>query len=142
MEKVPNYDVFGYCVKCGKRMISHEVIGGIYKMKLSGEYTTVLFKLNDGSKMRIAMCQHCANNLTGDEKERNNIMKKVWRGWQHEVETYSHWNDKKKKDYLEEYGKKRIVVRADKHDEDVTDRILNKYKEKKPKEDKHILKEK
>jgi hypothetical protein len=139
--KVPDYDTFGYCCKCGKCMISHQVIDGIFKIKLSGEYTTVLYRLNDGSNMRVAMCSHCANNLTGDKEETDMIMAKVWRGWQKETETYSHWEEERKAKYLEEYSKKRIVTRADKLDSNIVDNIFLKYKKVEPKEIKHIIKE-
>jgi len=139
--KVPDHDTFGYCVKCGKCMISMQVIDGINKIKLAGEYTTVLYRLNDGSNMRVAMCSHCANNLTGDKEETDMIMAKVWRGWQKETETYSHWEEERKTKYLSEYSKKRIVTRADNLDSDAVDNIYLKYKKVEPKEIKHIVQE-
>lgn len=89
--KKPDYDTFGYCVKCGELLIEPKVIDGIYKIRMKGNYTTVSYKLNDGSNMRVAMCKNCANNLTGNEDEKLMIMAKVWRGWQKETETYSNW---------------------------------------------------
>lgn len=141
MVKIPDYDTFGYCINCGKKMVDMKVIDGISKIKLSGEYTTVMFKLNDGSEMRLAMCRGCADKWDDNESSKIHIMQKVYRGWQHEVETFSHWDEDKKKNYLEEYSKKRIVIRSDKLPSDSVERTYNKYKELKQKEDKHILKE-
>ncbi len=143
--KAPNRDVFGHCVKCGKSMVDHHIIDGVQTVRLTGEYREVSYLLNDGSQMRVAMCEKCMLNLTNDEKETNEIMKKVYRGWQHEVETYAGWKEKseeKKRDYLERYSKKRIVVRADELPGDVVKKTFDKYKKAVKKEPKHILKEK
>lgn len=139
--KVPNYDVFGYCTNCGKQMIGHKIIDGVYKVKLSGEYTAVMFLLSDGSKMRVSMCQRCADTFPDNEDDRIHIMQKVYRGWQHEVETYSDWDEEKKTEYLDTYGKKRIVIRTDKLSSDIVNRVYEEYK-KIPKKEKNILKEK
>jgi hypothetical protein len=138
-EKVPDYDTFGYCIRCGKRMVDMKVIDGIYKLKLSGEYTTVMYCLDNGSHMRVAMCQDCANNLKEDDEERTLVMAKVWRGWQQEVETYSHWDETKKKEYLELYSKRRILVRSDKLPQEAVDKIIEVYKKFEPKEVPHII---
>lgn len=136
--KIPDYDVFGYCVKCGKRMINHAVIDGIYKIRLTGDYTTVTYKLNDGSQMRVAMCRHCSERLTGDVSENNMIMLKVWRGWQNEVETYANWSEDKKKKYLDKYSMLRIVTKSDGLADDSVDRIFSDYKKNEDKQIGHI----
>jgi len=139
--KIPECDTFGYCVKCGKKMIGHAVIDGVYKIKLSGDYTDVSYKLNDGSSMRVAMCKGCSDNLTGDKEEHDLIMRKVWRGWQNEVQTFSHWPEQKKIDYLNQYSTRRIVIRDDIIPSDVVEKSLNIYTKENHKPVKHILKE-
>ena len=142
MNKIPNEDTFGYCVRCGKRMIGHQVIDGIYKIKLSDEYTTVMFLLDDNSQMRVAMCKDCADSWDDNEPEKIEIMKKVFRGWQHEVETYSNWNENKKREYLNKYGQRRIITRADKISNDTLVTKLSEYKNNESKDKKNILMEK
>ncbi len=145
MYKIPNRDVFGYCVNCGKKMVGHKVVGGIYTVCLSNEHTNVTYLLNDGSQMRVGMCKTCAKSLTGDEKERKHIMKRVYRGWQHEVETYAEWEkkpEKVKKEFLEKYGQKRIVTQSDGVDNKMLVKTLHKYNSGKGKKLKNILKEK
>lgn len=139
--KIPECDTFGYCVKCGKRMIDHAVVDGIYKIRLTGEYTTVNYKLNDGSLMRVAMCRQCSMTLTGDKDETDMVMRKVWRGWQNEVETYSEWTDDKKKEYLDKYGKLRIVTNTKDLDKDTVETVFENYKKNQVVEVGHIMKE-
>lgn len=124
--KRPTYDVFGYCINCGKYMIVHEVIDGIHKQRFTGDYTNVSYLLNDGSQMRVAMCKSCAEKDV-DLKE---IMGKVWRGWQHEVETYSQWTDERKKDYLDRYKKKAIVSKVGNMTKKDMEKKLGEFKEK------------
>ena len=131
MNKVPNYDVFGYCVNCGKHMLTHEVIDGVYQTRLSGEYTTVRYILDDESSMRVAMCKSCANTIDGSETER--VMGKVYRGWQHEIETYANWDEEKKKNYFKMYSKRKIITRTDNKPSDMVKKEVNKFKKKEKK---------
>lgn len=97
-------DKFGHCVKCGKNLITEKVIGMEVKKVLTIEYDQVKFKLEDGSNMKVVMCKTC-QKLPDDTKE---IMKTVVNGWKEEIKHLAHWDDKKKKDYMKVYGKKKI----------------------------------
>ena len=133
--------LFGVCTKCDKLLLQDKAIDGKVKQVFTPDYTNVTMLLNDGSKMRVAMCRGCADSWVNSEDERNDIMRKVWRGWQHEVETFAEWDEDKKKDYLDRYSKKRILLRADTLPGDVIKEVYTNYKKNEPKP-KHILKEK
>lgn len=122
--KPANIDTFGHCVLCGKNMIIHQVINGKVQQRLGPDYVEEEYLLSDKSKMRVAMCRGCRDNLTGDEN--TIIMEAVLNGWKNEVETYSHWPEERKMDYIKRYSKKKIVVRTAGLREDVLDK---KHKE-------------
>lgn len=134
----PNFDVFGHCVVCHKNMNITEVIDGKVTNRLSGEYREEMYYLDDGSKMRVAICMNCQkdlDNLSDDNEAMNKqIMNCVIDGWKHEVETYAHWPKEKKDAYLNRYGGLQIVTRVNKKPDDVLLSDLKKFHEKKIKE--------
>jgi len=131
MTKVPiDYDRHGHCVVCHEDMFYMQIIDSKPQQRLSTLYSEMEYLLDDGSKMRVAICRDCKANLKDDDEEKGRIMDCVFKGWKHEVDKYSHWDKDKKKDYFEKYSKKKIVTRSENTDEDVLQKKLKKFKEK------------
>ena len=107
----PNMDVFGYCIMCGLKCIEERVVDGVSRVVFTKDKDELQFILNDKSRMRVLVCKKCKNEYS--EKDNEYIMKAVQRGWQHEIETYSHWTDDRKKEYMKKYGALEIVCRDD-----------------------------
>lgn len=122
-------DKFGHCVKCHKNMLIMEVIDGKEQQRFLPDYVEAEFMLNDGSKMRVAMCERCKSNLTDNDNEY--IMECVIKGWELEVRGFPHWNEDKKKNYLDRYGKLEIVASSENIGVDVLKRKLDSFKPKK-----------
>jgi hypothetical protein len=124
----PNRDVFGHCIICGKNMLTDRVVEGETVQMFTPDKDNAQYLLDDGSKMNVSMCRPCKDELDGTEIE--DVMKKVIRGWQHELETYSKWPQERKDNYMEVYGKKKIVVRSDDKPDDVLEKIKKSKKDK------------
>ena len=130
----PNIDVFGNCIMCGTNMIEERVIDGGKKIVFKANRDETTYLLDDGSRMRVAMCRKDKEGLDGTETDY--VMKSVIRGWQHELETYSKWSQDKKDKYMSIYGKKRIVIRTDNKEDDAVKKHFHEFKVKDKKEKK------
>lgn len=131
MTKVPiDYDRHGHCVVCHEDMYYTQIIDNKPQQRLSPLYGEIEYLLDDGSKMRVAVCNDCKGELKNDEEETTRIMDCVFKGWRHELDKYSHWDNDKKKKYLKEYSKRKIVMRSERLDDDIIQKKLKKFKEK------------
>lgn len=129
----PNYDVFGHCVKCHRNLLIQEVIDGKVAQRFHPDHGHVEYLLDDGSRMRVCMCQPCQSILDDSDETRDAIMHCVIDGWKHEVETYSHWDESKKREYINEYFKKKLIVKSDRMPKDHLDKKLKEFKDKRGK---------
>lgn len=130
----PNIDVFGQCIECGCTMIEKKMINGQMQTVFTAQRGEVEYLLDDGSKMRVAMCKSDIEKLDGTELDY--VMGAVVKGWQHELETYSKWDQEKKDKYMKKYGNLSIVTRSDNKEEDVVKKHFKEYKGKKVKKEK------
>ena len=121
------YDKFGHCVFCHKCMIIEEIIDGKMQTRFIPEYNEEQVLLDDGSKMRVAMCINCKNNYT--EKDYNKIMQSVADGWEKELEV-SKWTDEKKQNYRDKYYKLQLVTTTYKKSDDELKKELKIFKKK------------
>jgi hypothetical protein len=112
-------------------MIEDKMINGRMQTVFTAQRGEVEYLLDDGSKMRVAMCIDDIAKLDGTETEY--IMSAVKRGWQHELETYSKWGQDQKDKYMERYGKLVIVTRTDNKSDDAVKRHFKEHKVKKEK---------
>ena len=101
-----DYDKYGYCVLCHRNLRYEQVINDKVMMRFSTDYEETEYLLNDGSKMRVAICKPCKEKLT--EEHHTQVMDCVKAGWVEEVKTLP-WSDKKKQDYIDIYSQKEIV---------------------------------
>lgn len=114
-----DYDKPGFCIVHGEPLFHEKVINNNVKKVPKPCMTTVSMLLNDGSLMRVLMCNKAKSELTGTKEEYDQIMDRVKKGWL--VETNKLVKDKDKpnwtKDYqdsyLKEYNKKEIIDRID-----------------------------
>ncbi len=138
MPKTPiDYDLHGHCVVCHENMSVIQIIGGKPERRLTGKYAEEDYLLNDGSTMRVAICKDCKKELNDDSTERTRIMDCVFKGWEHELKNYSHWDEEKKKTHLRMYSKKKIVTRTRGLGLDMLDKKLKHFNNKGNKHDSH-----
>ena len=123
-----DFDKFGHCVVCHKNMLIEQAIDGKVQQRFTTDYSETEYLLNDGSKMRVAICIDCKENLT--DKDIPKIMSCVKKGWEVEVKDLKHWDEEKKKDYLDRYSKKEIVIQSENIPEDILEIKLKEYKKK------------
>lgn len=131
----PNIDVFGHCIECGCKMIEQKMINGMMQTVFTAQRGEVEYLLDDGSKMRVAMCKKDIEKLDGTETDY--IMSAVKRGWQHELETYSKWDQDKKDRYMNKYSKLGIVTRSDNKSSEAVEKRFKEHKIKRVKKEKH-----
>ena len=117
-------DTYGHCVLCGKNMLIKQVIDGKVQERFTPDYTEAQFLLNDKSKMNVAMCQGCKNNIT--DEQHTDIMQSVISGWQVQVDN-SDWTDEKKQAHMEKYSQLEIVSNSEDIPPDVLDNKFNTY---------------
>jgi hypothetical protein len=115
-------------------MIEDKMINGRMQTVFTAQRGEVEYILDDGSKMRVAMCIDDIAKLDGTETDY--VMGAVKRGWQHELETYSPWSQDQKDKYIEKYGKLEIVIRSDNKSSSAVDRHFKEHKVKKDKKEK------
>ena len=113
------YDCYGYCVLCHRNLRYEQVINDKVMMRFDTDYDETEYLLDDGSKMRVAICKPCKEKLT--EEQNAEVMASVKAGWIEEVKVLP-WSDEKKQDYIDNYSKKEIVCSSD----GVTDDVLKK----------------
>lgn len=121
------YDKFGHCVKCGKCMVIEQVIDNELQYRFTADYREKELFMNDGSKMRVAICANCRDNLT--ENDYPTIMKCVYNGWKEEIKMLN-WDEKKKDRYLQEYGCMDIVCDAEDKDTEHLKKEMDKFVDK------------
>lgn len=107
---MPEYDAYGFCCLCHRNLRYEQVINNQVMMRFSADYDETEYLLNDGSKMRIAICKLCKAELT--EEHNKKIMDNVKAGWKEEVKVLP-WTEEKKKDYIARYMQKDIVCLSD-----------------------------
>ena len=125
-----DYDKHGHCVICHEDMLYTEVIDNKPQKRLGPLYSEIEYLLDDGSKMRVAICLNCKNDIKDDGEEKVRVRDCVFKGWKNEVKDIKTWDKKRKDDYLKKYGKLKIVSRSDGVESDVLSKRLKKFKEK------------
>lgn len=124
---VVDWDEFGRCVLCHKSLMMQKLIDNVMKDVFTPDRTETQFLLNDGSKMRVGICQKCKDELTLDDEPK--IMQSVIKGWEKEIDD-AKWAKERKKDYMKIYSKKKIVCKSEGISETALSKKLKKYKEK------------
>lgn len=111
----PDYDLYGFCVKCHEfLMVTDKNEKGEPIIRLSGKAEHLNLDLNDGSKMRVLICTPCANSYS-PQVDAKPIMDCVIKGWERECdqlvsdESKPQFDAKWKKDYMDTYSKKEII---------------------------------
>ena len=126
-----DYDCFGHCCLCHKNMLVEEVIGGKVQMRFLPDYDETEYLLDDGSKMRVALCKPCKSQLS--EKHHDKVMGSIIKGWRVEVDNLKHWDKAKKDAYMEIYSQKQIVCKSENVPVDVLDKKFSEHLNKKDK---------
>ena len=81
--------------------------------RLKSNFREVTVILDDKSKMRVSFCENCFASFGPDDAQ--SLMESEINGWQSEVDSCcGHWEDTKKKEYMDSYSKRSIVTRHDK----------------------------
>jgi hypothetical protein len=122
-----DWDKYGHCVKCHKNMLIEQAIDGKVQQRFTTDYSETEYLLDDGSKMRVAICVDCKRGLT--EKDIPKIMECVKKGWEVEVKDLKHWSEEKKTNYIKTYSKKEIVTHSENIPVDTLELKLKEYKE-------------
>ncbi len=128
-----SHDRPGCCVICHKNMLRDRTVGGKVLRVFDGDYRVMNYILNDGSNMRVVICEADLikyEGLSVKDKEEvdKEVMGRVYAGWEYETQLLvankdkPQWDDKKKKEYLEKYKGLRIVTCTDKLDPEVVER--------------------
>lgn len=130
------YDRYGHCIRCDKYMVTSKVLYDSKEGKMketrtfTPDHTEAEFLLDDGSKMRVCVCTTC--NLLINDSDNDRMMKKVIKGWRHEVEGLD-WSKEAKKSHMERYSKKKIVCNAKGKKQEQLDKKLLHFVNKKEK---------
>lgn len=125
-----DYDCFGHCVKCHKNMLVEQVVNGELIQRFTPDYSEEEFLLDNGSKMRVAICKTCQGNLT--ETDNDSIMQCVINGWKKEIENNpDKWSKDRSKKYQDDYFSLKILVKSQYKTEDELKLILKQHKDKK-----------
>ena len=72
-------DEYGYCVLCHRNLRYEQVINDKPMMRFSTDYDETEYLLDDGSKMRVAICKPCKNTLLTEHNSM--VMDSVKAGW-------------------------------------------------------------
>lgn len=127
-----DYDCLGHCVKCHKNMLVEQVVSGELIQRFTPDYSEEEFLLDNGSKMRVAICKVCQSNLT--EIDNDSIMQCVINGWKKEIENNpDKWDKDKSKKYQDDYFSLKIIAKSQYKTEDELKLILKQHKDKKVK---------
>ena len=119
---MPLPDKYGHCVLCHKNMLTEQVIDKKVTLRFTPDYDETEYLLNDGSRMRVAVCKQCKAGLT--EKDTDKIMKCVIEGWKLEVEGIKSWDEIKKMKHMEVYSKKKIITNCERLPKDIIEKKL------------------
>lgn len=71
------------CVNCGKELMTEQYIDGAIRNRLTTDYDEVTYELNDGSKMRVAVCKKCQKAKKKVDNE--TVLKNVKSAWKREL---------------------------------------------------------
>ena len=112
-------DKYAHCVRCEKNMLETQFVDGKIQPRLSPDYREAQYLLDDGTKMRVALCIQCKAGLTVEDEPE--IMDCVYNGWVEETKALK-WGKEKREKYLKEYKKRKIICRS----EDLADDVLKK----------------
>ena len=123
-----DFDKYGHCCLCHKNMLIEQVIDGKVQKRFTPDYIENQYLLSDGSKMRVAMCVDCKVNLT--DKQSNEIMQCVIKGWQVQVNELD-WTDEKKKAHMDRYSQLEIVANAENVPQDILDVKIQEFQKAK-----------
>lgn len=111
-----DYDKYGHCVRCHESLIVGDKNDkGEPIERLSGKAEHLELDLNDGSKMRVLICNPCKTSYT-PAKHSTEIMDSVIKGWEVECnqlvadETKPQFDSSWKEKYMEVYSKKEILI--------------------------------
>ena len=121
-------DRFGHCVKCHRNLIYEQIIGDKPVSRFDTDYSEAEYLLDDGSKMRVAICKPCKETLS--EEDNVSIMDCIKAGWTEEVEKLN-WTAEKKQVHLDRYSKLEIISRSEGMPIDIIENKLTEYKESK-----------
>jgi len=122
------WDKFGHCVMCHKNMLIEQAIDGKIQNRFTPEYQETEFLLDDGSRMRVAICETCKNELKVEDEPK--IMECVKLGWEVEVEGIKTWTAEKKSNYLKKYSKKNIICNSERMPKDILEKKFKEHKDK------------
>ena len=135
MKKV-NYDKFGHCVRCHKKMVVEQAVNTVHGFemlrRLTPDYRETEYVLDDGSKMRVAICKDCLDTLKYDDETNQEVMDCVIAGWEVETdllvadEKKKAWTMERKKKYMDKYRKLKIIGNKGKESEAVLQKKLKK----------------
>lgn len=125
-----DYDKFGHCVKCHKNMITEQYIDGQITQRFTPEYSEEELFLDNNSKMRVAICKTCQDNLSDIDFPA--IMDSVVNGWDKELKD-NNWDNARKQKYKEDFFNVKIITRSNGKTPDELKNHLKQFKEKKDK---------
>jgi len=94
-------------------------------VKLKSNYREGVVRLDDGSNMRVTLCNECEDFTP---KQAGKLMESEIEGWRHSTNK-TDWDSKKKNEHNEKYAKRFISTRLDKV-WSISDGIPTKPKEK------------
>ena len=126
-----DYDKYGHCCLCHKNMLIEEAVGGKIIKRFLPDYDETQYLLDNGSKMRVAICKPCKETLT--EKDEPKIMDCVIKGWQVEVDNINTWAKEKKEAYMSVYSQRKIICKSDDVPQDILDKKFTEHLVKKEK---------
>lgn len=96
----------------GSRQVSQGVSRPIIK-RILGIARLIEVKLDDKSKMSVAMCKKCESKL--EPKDMQELMESEINGWQREIDDIvTKFTDVEKKKYMNQYSRRYVVARVDK----------------------------
>lgn len=120
------YDIYGHCVVCHKNMLIEQVIDQRVQRRFTPDYSETEFLLDDGSRMRVAICKLCKV----EELNHDKIMECVIEGWKREVKEIIAWSDEKKEEHIEVYSQKKILVKSENVPDDMIEKKFKEHQEK------------
>ena len=123
-----DYDKYGHCVSCHRYLLMEKVIDGKVTEVNHPDYSEDEFLLDDGSRMRVAICTACRHGLT--EKDYKKIMVSVIKGWRTEIQYLEHWTDEMRTKHMAKYSKRTILMKSTNVHPEITDIRLQKHREK------------
>lgn len=134
-----DYDKYGHCIMCHTNMILTRVVDGEEVTMLSPKYTEKEYLLDDGTKMRVAMCQKCYSHLKDNEDEYTIVMNNVYKGWEHETKLlvekryrgkHGKWDKERRDKYLNTMKDLNILTKTDKLNQSDLNRKFKEHKDK------------